>query len=134
FIATDGNTGSMFSTNIWHLTDHDRFDQFRKVTESTDFLAGTGLPGRVFASRQPAWITDVTDDTNFPRGPSARQAGLRAAFAFPVVSRNHVAAILEFFSETVSDPQVAFLQIMSQIANLLGRVVERVRAAETLLH
>jgi PAS domain S-box-containing protein len=134
FIATDGNTGSMFSTNIWHLTDDDRFDQFRKVTEKTDFLAGTGLPGRVFASRQPAWIADVTNDTNFPRGPAARQAGLRAAFAFPVLSRNEVAAILEFFSETVSEPHPELLRTMSQIGTLLGRVVERVRAAEILLH
>jgi PAS domain S-box-containing protein len=134
FIATDGNTGSMFSTNIWHLTDDDRFDQFRKVTEKTDFLAGTGLPGRVFASRQPAWIADVTNDTNFPRGAAARQAGLRAAFAFPVLSRNEVAAILEFFSETVSEPHPELLRTMSQIGTLLGRVVERVRAAEILLH
>ena len=134
YLAPLGNTGSMVSTKIWHLTNEDRFDQFREVTEGMDFPSGIGLPGRVFASREPAWITDVTDDTNFPRGPSARQAGLGAAFAFPVLSRNQVAAILEFFSETVSDPQVAFLQIMSQVGNLLGRVVERVRAAETLLH
>jgi PAS domain S-box-containing protein len=134
YFAPDGNAGSMVSTNIWHLTDDDRFDQFREVTERTDFRPGTGLPGRVFASRQPAWITDVADDTNFPRGPAARQAGLRSAFAFPVLSRNEVAAILEFFSETVSEPQAAFLRITSQIGTLLGRVVERVRAAETLLH
>jgi len=134
YFAPDGNTGSIVSTNIWHLTDVDRFNQFREVTERTDFRPGTGLPGRVFASREPAWITDVTADTNFPRGPSARQAGLRSAFAFPVLSRNEVAAILEFFSETVSEPQAAFLQIMSQIGTLLGRVVERVRAAEILLH
>ena len=134
YFAADGNTGSMVSTNIWHLTDDDRFDQFRKVTERADFLRGIGLPGRVFASRQPAWITDVTDDTNFPRWPSARQAGLRAAFAFPVLNRNEVPAILEFFSETVSEPHPALLRIMFQIGTLLGRVVERVRAAEMLLH
>jgi predicted signal transduction protein with EAL and GGDEF domain len=134
YFAPDGNTGSIVSTNIWHLTDVDRFNQFREVTERTDFRPGTGLPGRVLASREPAWITDLTVDTNSPRGPSARQAGLRSAFAFPVLSRNEVAAILEFFSETVSEPQAAFLQIMSQIGTLLGRVVERVRAAEILLH
>jgi PAS domain S-box-containing protein len=134
YFAPDGNTGSMVSTNIWHLTDDDRFNQFREATERTDFPPGTGLPGRVFASRQPAWITDVTDDTNFPRGPSARQAGLRSAFAFPVLSRNEVAAVLEFFSENASEPPTAFLRIMSQIGAQLGRVVERVRAAELLLH
>jgi PAS domain S-box-containing protein len=134
YFAPNGNTGPMVSTNIWHHTDDDRFDQFRETTERTAFPPGTGLPGRVFASRQPAWITDVTDDTNFPRGPSARQAGLRAAFAFPVLSRNEVVAVLEFFSEYASEPQTAFLRIVSQIGTQLGRVVERVRAAEILLH
>jgi PAS domain S-box-containing protein len=134
YFAPEGNRGPIVSTNIWHVANNDRFDQLREATEGTDFLPGAGLLGRVFASREPAWITDISDDTNFPRGRSARQAGLRAAFAFPVLSRNEVAAILEFFSETVSDPQAAFLRIMFQIGNLLGRVVERVRAAETLLH
>jgi PAS domain S-box-containing protein len=134
YFAPEENTGPMVSTNIWHLTDHDRFDQFREATERTDFPPGTGLPGRVFASRQPAWITDVTDDTNFPRAPLARQAGLRAAFAFPVLSRNEVAAVLEFFLENASEPPTAFLRIMSQIGAQLGRVVERVRAAGKLAH
>jgi PAS domain S-box-containing protein len=71
YFAPEENTGPMVSTNIWHLTDDDRFDRFREATERTDFPPGTGLPGRVFASRQPAWITDVTDDTNFPRAPLA---------------------------------------------------------------
>jgi PAS domain S-box-containing protein len=134
YFAPQRNTEPMVSTNIWHLPNDDRFDQFREATEGMDFPPGTGLAGRVSVSREPAWITDVTDDANFPRGPWARQAGLRAAFAFPVISRNEVAAILEFFSETVSDPKVALIRIMSQIGNVLGRVVERVRAAETLLH
>jgi PAS domain S-box-containing protein len=109
YFAPEGNRGPIVSTNIWHVANNDRFDQLREATEGTDFLPGAGLLGRVFASREPA-------------------------FAFPVLSRNEVAAILEFFSETVSDPQAAFLRIMFQIGNLLGRVVERVRAAETLLH
>jgi PAS domain S-box-containing protein len=134
YFAQDGNTELIVSTDIWHLTENDRFNQFCRVTEATVFPPGIGLPGRVLASRQPAWITDVRADTNFPRGPSAREAGLRAAFAFPVLSRNEVAAILEFFSETVSEPHPVLLRIMSQIGTQLGRVVERERAAGKLVH
>jgi PAS domain S-box-containing protein len=134
YFAPEENTGPMESNSIWHLTGDDRFDQFREATERLDFPPGAGLPGRVFASRQPAWITDAMDDANFPRAPLARQAGLRAAFAFPVLSRNEVVAVLEFFSEDTSAPQTAFLRIMAQIGAQLGRVVERVRAAGKLVH
>lgn len=94
-LASDsGNTGQLISTDIWHVPDSNRFDAFRKLTEGTEFPLGTGLPGRVAARGQSAWITDVTDDSNFPRAPLARQVGLKAAFAFPVLSGNEVVAIL----------------------------------------
>jgi PAS domain S-box-containing protein len=134
YFASDESTGLMASSNTWCVTDDNRFDRFRKVAEKTDFSLETGLTGRVLASGQPAWITDVTDDTNFPRASWAGQAGLRAAFAFPVLSRNEVVGVLEFFSENASEPQIAFLRIMSQIGAQLGRVVERVRAARKLVH
>ena len=134
YFASDENTGSMPSSNVWSFADANRFDQFRKEAEKTDFSLGTGLTGGVVASGQPAWTNDVTDDTKFPRAPLARQAGLRAAFAFPVLSGNEVVAVLQFFSQSASEPQAAFLRIMSQIGAQLGRVVERVRAAEKLVH
>ncbi len=134
YFASDENTGLMASSNIWHIADGNRFDEFRKIAQETGFSLGTSLTRKVLASRQPAWITDVTDDTNFPCASVARQAGLRAAFAFPVLSRNEVVTVLEFFSENSSEPQPVFLRIMSQIGAQLGRVVERVRAAGKLVH
>lgn len=132
-LASDhGNTGQLISTDIWHVPDSNRFDAFRKLTEGTEFPLGTGLPGRVAARGQSAWITDVTDDSNFPRAPLARQVGLKAAFAFPVLSGNEVVAILEFFSEVRSEPDTALLRIMSQIGTQLGRVVERKRNEQEL--
>jgi signal transduction histidine kinase/CheY-like chemotaxis protein len=128
YLASDErSTGLMISTDIWHVDNNDRFEGFRKLTEGTDFPLGIGLPGRVAANRQPAWITDVTNDANFPRAPMARQAGIKAGFAFPVLSRNEVVGVLEFFSEMASEPNTALLRIMSQIGNQLGRVVERKR-------
>ena len=62
------------------------FDEFAAVCKNTTFAPGVGLPGRVWASRQPAWIPDVTRDTNFPRAPIARKVGLHAAFGVPAAT------------------------------------------------
>lgn len=134
FASENEDTRQMFSTTIWHVMDGAKFDQFRDVTEKTDFSLGIGIPGKVLASGQPAWITDVTNDPNFLQTSSEQQAGLKAVFDFPVVIRNEVVAVLEFFSETVSELHPSLLWLMSQIGTQLGRIVERVRAAEKLMH
>jgi signal transduction protein with GAF and PtsI domain len=63
------------------------FPEFEAVSRRTTFPPGIGLPGRVWASGQPAWIPDVVHDRNFPRAPIADKEGLHAAFGFPILLR-----------------------------------------------
>lgn len=128
----DGAERRLVPTRLWHLEGPDRFEVFRRVTEALSFEPGKGLPGRVLASRQPAWIRDVTVDDNFPRANQARACGIRAGFAFPVWVGKEVVAVLEFFSTEISDPDPAFLTVMANIGTQLGRVVERKRTEERL--
>jgi diguanylate cyclase (GGDEF)-like protein/PAS domain S-box-containing protein len=107
-------------------------DAFREATDSTWFEIGTGLPGRVLASRAPAWIEDVLIDPNFPRADAAQSSGLRAAFAFPVITSEGVAAVLEFFCRSVMSPDPRFLEVMGQIGYQLGLVYERHDAIRAL--
>src|SRR6188508_1689365 len=66
------------------------FKEFAAATLETTFAPGIGLPGRVWASRKPAWIPDVTRDANFPRAPVAERAGLHAAFCLPILQGTSV--------------------------------------------
>jgi hypothetical protein len=43
------------------------------------FAKGIGLPGRVWATGEAAWIADISQDTNFPRRDMAERAGMRRA-------------------------------------------------------
>ena len=122
------------STGVWHGRDTEHMRPFFSATETTDFEPGTGLPGRVLASAGPAWIADIAKDCNFPRAQSAQLSGIRASFAFPVLAGNDVAAVLEFFAQNVIAPDELLLRVMSQIGTQLGRVFERKRAENELIH
>lgn len=135
------NVGDLYPTKIWHFDDPEPFATFRGVTEETRFAPGVGLPGRVLSSSEPAWIVDVTEDTNFPRAKLAKDIGVKAGFAFPVLVGDEVSAVLEFFSEEAVAPVPELLEVMAHVGTQLGRVVERgeankaiVRAKETAEH
>jgi signal transduction histidine kinase len=128
YLVSGDTGGALVSTRVWHLDSPERFEVFRAASEARVFPLGVGLPGRVLASRRPAWISDVTRDPNFPRSDAAAAVGLRAAFGFPVLVGAEVAAVLEFYSVTLLEPDEPLLDVMAQIGTQLGRVIERQRA------
>ncbi len=105
---------------------------FRLLSERLTFVPGVGLPGRVWASKQPAWIENVARDVNFPRAPAARQAGLKAGLAIPVLADGQVVAVLEFFLLQERSADERLLQLIGSIATQLGTVTRRKQAEEEL--
>lgn len=126
-----GEAGVFVPSSLWHL-EQESLGPFRQVTERTPLATGVGLPGRVVGSGQPAWICDVTTDSNFPRATAADQVGLRAGLAFPVLAGGEVAAVLEFFTSERLEPDETFLELATHLGSQLGRVVERRRAEDAL--
>ncbi|MGH9858053.1 MAG: PAS domain S-box protein, partial [Acidobacteriota bacterium] len=102
-------------TRIWHIPDDGNVDLFRKVTEAMRLRKGEGLAGRVLTTEKPEWIMDVSKDANFPRAKFAEDAGLRAAFAFPVLIGSRPVAVMEFFTDAPHEPDEALLQAMAHI-------------------
>jgi len=90
------------------------------------------LPGRVWASRQPDWIINPADDANFPRAAVARQEGLQAGFAFPMMLDSEVVAVVEFFTRDAETPDDDFLRAFKTLGHQMGQFVRRARADETL--
>src|SRR5439155_24073167 len=80
----------------WYTTVN-ASDQFRAVSEDLKCSPGEGLPGRVWISKQPVWVRDVTRDTNFPRTAAASQIGIKAGVGVPVLADDEVVAGIEFF-------------------------------------
>jgi PAS domain S-box-containing protein len=116
---------------IWSAGDVATED-FEVASRDLALAAGEGLPGRVWRSGEAAWIADVTADDNFPRAPAARQAGLHAAFCFPIRSARGVLGVIEFFTGEPRRLDGELLATMSALGDQIGQAVERRRDAETL--
>jgi PAS domain S-box-containing protein len=100
---------------------------FLAVTREMTFTRGTGLPGRVWATGEPAWIEDVVNDPNFPRATVAKQTGLHGGFAFPIRRNDELVGIVEFFSESIAAVDHDLLATMASIAYQIGDFLSRTR-------
>jgi PAS domain S-box-containing protein len=106
--------------------------QFESLTRQSVFKPGIGLPGRVWQSAEPHWVTDLTTDKNFPRIASAVQEGLRSAYGFPSLLGDRVIGVLEFFSHELREPDEEMIKWISAVGNHIGQLIERKRAEEAL--
>jgi PAS domain S-box-containing protein len=104
---------------------------FASVTRALTLGAGEGLPGRVWAAEDPAWITGVPAEGGFPRKEAATRAGLHSAFAFPVRGAAPV-AVIEFFTADLRDADDDLLAAMTTLGSQIGQFVERCRAEQAV--
>lgn len=105
---------------------------FVRASASSTFTPGSGLPGRVWKSKAPAWITDLRRDGNFPRVNLATKHGLLSGFAFPILFGSSVFGVIEFFSQEVRSPDRDLLETAASLGYQIGEFLERTRAQQRL--
>jgi signal transduction histidine kinase/DNA-binding response OmpR family regulator len=106
--------------------------EFVAVNRRTSFPPGVGLPGRVWSSGKAAWISDVVEDSNFPRAPFAATEGLHGAFGFPIVGPGGFLGVMEFFSPEIREPDEDLLKMFDGVGGQVGQFIERKRAEAEL--
>jgi PAS domain S-box-containing protein len=126
----DQRTETLRCTTVWEKSTRQALDQFIRQSQVTTFESGVGLPGRVFASGEPSWITNVVKDGNFPRLELAREADLHAAFGFPIKGSQGVLGVIEFFVPEVRPPDTSLLHTFADIGIKVGQFVERKQKAD----
>ena len=123
----DGNV--LRNEEIHHLSPLET-EEFDRLSRNLTFEKGVGLPGRIWATGQPAWIADVVDDPDIVRREAAASEGLRGAFGFPITLGNKVSGVIEFFSTAPGEYDDEFLQMVGNIGNQIGQFTERRRAQQ----
>jgi len=122
---------ALVCVELWHAGGPGA-ESFERASRETALAPGEGLPGRVWLSGEPAWISDLLADENFPRAAAAHAAGMRSAICFPIRSARGVLGVIEFFAAEPRDTDPELLATMANLGDQIGQAVERRRDAEVL--
>jgi PAS domain S-box-containing protein len=123
--------GELVCTAAW-VDDGPELTEFEKVTHELRARPGRGLPGRVWQSLQPDWVSDLSTDPNFLRRESAAAEGLACGLAFPVLSAERPLAVIELFSDEHRELDHQMVALTDALGTQIGEFIERVRATRTM--
>ncbi len=129
---------ALVPTGVWNRDLPPELEAFCTMSDRTKLGWDVGLPGKVLASGKPAIaVVDAearAHSPSHPRAPLGVEAGLRSAYAFPILLGDEVAAVLEFFSVKAVVPDDETMRLFAQVCTQLTHVVERHRTAVALVH
>ena len=117
--------------NSWYKISS-KMQEFEIFSQQITFAPGIGLPGRVWASGEPVWMTDVVKDNDFVRSQIAGQVELHGAFGFPIRSGKNILGVITCFSHEIQQPDPDLAKVMNSIGEQIGQFIERKQAEDEL--
>jgi PAS domain S-box-containing protein len=130
--SLDESDNLLHCIETWSVEDP-KVRAFQDKSSRETFVPGTsGLIRRVLTTGNSVWVADVTERPDFLRGPLAKAAGLRGAFALPVLMGERVLGAIEFFSREARHPDRWLLQITVSVGRQIGQLMARREAEEAM--
>jgi PAS domain S-box-containing protein len=127
----DREAGVLRHSERWHAPSVVA-PQFDAAIRLSTFRPGSGIPGRVWASRAPIFIPDIAQDPEARHRDAAVREGLHAAFAFPILLGSEVLGVMGFVSRNVWRPDQNLLDVMATIGSQIGQFTKRTAAVDEL--
>jgi PAS domain S-box-containing protein len=134
FAPTFHGSDTFESMGLWHCSDDQAYSEFQTWLGNVKMTSGRGLVGLADGKQAPVWAVDIDQENSELHLPSAARAGLRTAFAVPVIVGGRSVAVLEFMTSERRQADEDLLRAMHQVGLVVGQVVERQEAREALEH
>jgi diguanylate cyclase (GGDEF)-like protein/PAS domain S-box-containing protein len=106
--------------------------KFAESSRGASIPRGQGLIGRVWASGQPVWSSDVSSDARSAVTARVREAGVHGAFVFPVTFEGRVVGVVSISSSIVRQPDDRLVRTMRLVGAQIGQFLSRKQAEAAL--
>jgi PAS domain S-box-containing protein len=105
-------------------------EEFERFTRLLEVEPGTALPGRTWQAREPTWIADVNDESEFERYAVFRSAGMVSGFGIPVSTpEGEQLGAVTFVARERREPDAALVATGASLGRLIGVWMQHRRAA-----
>ncbi|MCA9470724.1 MAG: response regulator [Nitrospirales bacterium] len=111
----------------------DAFPEFDIANQQTALSLADGLPGQVWAKKEPIWISDIGRSRDCLRVQAAATAGLQTAFAFPIQLNNVVLGVMGFYCDEIRNIDQSTFDMLSSIGGQVGQFLERKAVENNLI-
>jgi PAS domain S-box-containing protein len=115
---------------VWH-GQSEALQRFHELSRPVRIAPGVGLAGRVWMSKRPEWVKDISATVN-PRTELLIEAGLKGALAAPVLCDDQVLYVLLFFVREARDEELRLVELVSAVAGQLGAIIKQKQLEQEL--
>jgi PAS domain S-box-containing protein len=130
--SLDEGENRLHCLESWSVPDEAIADFLGESARATFVPGRSGLIREVLATGKSVWISDVTQKPDFLRAALAAKAGLKGAFALPVLIGDRVLGAVEFFSREARHPDDWLLSVTLAVGHQIGQLMLR-REAESAM-
>ncbi|HEV3009183.1 MAG TPA: diguanylate cyclase, partial [Burkholderiales bacterium] len=124
----DAAAGVLRRFAAWAAPGEPGAARYVEGSKNLEFGPGAGLVGTVWQSGEPIWVADYTADPRALRKELAEETGLRAVALFPIRADGRIAAVLEFTSRRMRQPDNRLWQTLRAISTQIGQFLGRAEA------
>ena len=122
------------SASAWYC-ESPALESIRAASVEAWLPPGIGFPGRAWIAKQPVWIRDLAHDKGYFGVAAAREAGLHAGVAIPVMAMDHVLAILTFYMrESRTEDETLIRLVANAAADVSAGLQHKISGEESRGH
>ena len=107
-------------------------DEFQRTSMASVESGRGGLNRQVWATSASVWIEDIAQAATLRRREAALQAGLRSAFAFPILVGGEFYGAMEFLARDIRPRDERVLEIGQSVGKQVGQFIGRKQAEVAL--
>lgn len=115
----------------WHVRSP-VLEEFAEETCKTKLEYGKGLSGNVWRHGKPIWFSDIETFSEYTHTNTAKDIGLKSAFAFPIIMQKKILGVIECYTREREEPDQRVLHLMTTIGLQIGQFVLRKESENAL--